>query len=165
MTISRVGYSLVSCSRSRGRHGDVARPVLGDPCVDPLPPGVAPLDLGLVVGRTGHGFIRHRGPAARRPARPRPPPAGGPAGRPSRAVVESGVAEPVGRCGGLLARTWPPHAVQQEGHAARILEDDMGGDLLIRAYFPQAVQHVGRGARVVEDGVDGSPVRGAGICV
>src|SRR5438067_12457176 len=54
---------LVSRSRSRGRQRNAAGPVLGDPRVDPLPPGIEPLDLDLVVGRTRYGFTRHPPPA------------------------------------------------------------------------------------------------------
>ena len=78
-----------------------------------------------------------RGPAARRPARARP----------------------------------PPQAVQQHGHAGRVVEGGVRGGiagrqrggLLVRARPPQAVQQHGHAARVAEGGVGGGPVRGAGV--
>src|SRR5690348_13750086 len=54
---------LVPANRSRGRHRDVARPVLGDPPVDPFPPAVQPLDLRLMVGRPRYLIRRHPPPA------------------------------------------------------------------------------------------------------
>ena len=64
--------------------------------------------------------------------------------------------------GGLLLRARLPQAVQQAGHAARVVEGGVGGGpvgqrggLLVRARLPQAVQQPGHGVRVVEGGVGG----------
>src|SRR5215510_10031019 len=46
-----------------GQRGqDLPGPVLGDPRVDPFPPAVQPLDLGLMVGRTRYGITRNPPP-------------------------------------------------------------------------------------------------------
>ena len=116
----------------------------------------------VVEGGVGGGS----GPAARRPARARPPPAGCPAGWPRARVVEGGVGGRVTgqQRGGLLVRARRPQAVQQAGHAARVVEGGVGGGparqrggLLVRARLPQAVQQPGHGGRVVEGGVGGGP--------
>ena len=73
--------------------------------------------------------------------------------------------------GGLLLRARLPQAVQQPGHAARVVEGGVGGGitgqqrggLLLRARLPQAVQQLGHARRVVEGGVGGGPARGAGV--
>ena len=78
---------------------------------------------------------------------------------------------PGGQRGGLLVRARLPQAVQQLGHANRVVEGGVGGGvagqqrggLVVRARPPQVIQQVGHGARIVKGSADGSPVRGAGV--
>src|SRR4029077_1499009 len=53
----------VPWKRGHGRLDKIAGPGVRDPRVDPRPPVVQPLDLGLVVGRTGHELTRHPPPS------------------------------------------------------------------------------------------------------
>src|SRR5690348_13670449 len=50
-------------SRRGGRGGRAGRAVLRYPLVDPLPPGVEPLQLRLVAGRAWYRVVRHPPPA------------------------------------------------------------------------------------------------------
>ena len=92
--------------------------------------------LATPPGRRG-GRGRRPGRPARRPARPRPPPAGCPAG-------------------------WPRRPGRR-GRRGRRGPGQQRGGLLVRARLPQAVQQAGHAVRVVEGGVGGGPVRGAGV--
>ena len=79
----------------------------------------------VVEGGVGGG----PGWPARRPARARPPPAGGPAGRPRRPGRRGGRGRRVAgqQRGGLLVRARLPQAVQQPGHGGRVVEGGVGG--------------------------------------
>ena len=81
------------------------------------------------TGRRGRRGRRDRGPAARRPARARPPPAGAQQLGHGARVVEGDVGGriPGQQRGGLLVRARLPQAVQQLGHADRVVEGGVGG--------------------------------------
>ena len=93
--------------------------------------------LATAPGLSRGAWAAGRGPAARRPARARPPAAGCPAG-------------------------WPRRPGCRGGRGRRVTGQQRGG-LLVRARRPQAVQQAGHAVRVVEGGVGGGPVRGAGV--
>ncbi len=137
------------------------------------PPAGCPAAWPRRPGRRG-GRERRRARPARRPAPARPPPAGCPAawprrpGRRGRRGRQDHGRSSAATCS-CCARL--PQAVQQPGHAARVVEGDVGGritgqqrgDLLVRARLPQAVQQPGHAARVVEGDVGGGPAQGPDV--